>query len=319
MTEISLKPGMSINEAVSSAPEGAVILRLSPGIYKEKVYIRRSDVTVTGHGDNPGDVVIEWDDYALFIMPDGVKRGTFRSYTFFIKGDHNRLENITIKNTSFPREKCGQCIALFAEGDYFEAESCHIESFQDTLFTGPLPSKEIEKGGFTGPTRDDERIIGRQYYKNCRISGDVDFIFGSATCLFEGCDIVSVYAGEDVLPVDVTCGYCTAPSTYEGEKYGYVFNNCRFLNEGCPEKSVYLGRPWRDYARTVLINCFLDSHIKEEGFHDWNKRGAHGKFYFAELGSYGPGSNGKRADFVSKIENSMISEYSKDKIFSKKV
>ena len=81
----------------------------------------------------------------------------FLPVDFFIKGDDNRLKNLTIENTSYPREKAGQAIALFAEGD-FTGEGLVLRSYQDTLFTGPLPYKEKEPGGFRGPTEFDERI-----------------------------------------------------------------------------------------------------------------------------------------------------------------
>ena len=320
MTVTEIHPGMSISDAASSAPEGAVLLRLHPGVYSEKVFIRRSDVTIDGLGLSPDDVRIEWGDYAYEIMPDGIKRGTFRSYTFFIKGDGNSLKNLTIENTSYPREKAGQAIALFAEGN-ITCEKLVLKGYQDTLFTGPLPFKEKETGGFRGPTEFDERIPCVQFYKGCRISGDIDFIFGSATCYFEDCDIISRngFALEGTTSSGhkpeadehEVYGYCTAASTYEGLKYGYVFENCRFLNDGCPEKSVYLGRPWREHARTVLINCYLGEHIKEEGFHDWGKTDAHDSILYAEYGSTGPGSFGERASFVRSLTRGEAEEYSK--------
>ena len=152
MTVIDLKPGMSISDAASSAPEGAVLLRLHPGIYKEKVFIRRDDVAVEGTGEKPEEVRIEWGDGAFEMMPDGIKRGTFRSYTFFIKGNGNRLRNLTVENTAYPREKAGQAIALFAEGDLI-CEKLVLKSFQDTLYTGPLPVSEKEPGGFGRPNK----------------------------------------------------------------------------------------------------------------------------------------------------------------------
>jgi pectinesterase len=321
MTIIDLHPGMSISDAASSAPEGAVLLRLHPGVYSEKVFIRRSDVTVLGLGSSPDDVRIEWGDYAFEIMPDGIKRGTFRSYTFFIKGDRNSLKNLTVENTSHPGDNAGQAIALFAEGD-FTGEKLVLKSYQDTLFTGPLPYKEKEPGGFRGPTELDERIPCKQYYRECSISGDIDFIFGSASCFFEDCDIISrnrllhdgiAKAGHE--HTGFACepevyGYCTAASTYDGLKYGYVFENCRFLNDGCPERSVYLGRPWREHARTVLINCYLAEHIKEEGFHDWGKTDAHESILYAEYASTGPGASGKRASFVRNLTEDEAKEYS---------
>ena len=60
---------------------------------------------------------------------------------------------------------------------------------QDTLFTGPLPMKEKQPGGFVGPTEFAPRIPGRQLYEDCFISGEVDFIFGSAICYFKNCQV----------------------------------------------------------------------------------------------------------------------------------
>ena len=325
MTEIDIFPGMSISDAASSKNEGAVLLRLHPGVYREKVFIKRDDVTVEGMGPSPDDVRIEWDDHAYEIMPDGIKRGTFRSYTFFIKGNGNCLKNLTVENTSFPRQKAGQAIALFAEGN-LTAERVVLRSFQDTLFTGPLPFKEKEPGGFRGPTEFDERIPCIQYYRECRISGDIDFIFGSATCYFEECDIISRngYADEDgnvtdpgsSAPDDEPYGYCTASSAYENVRYGYVFDRCRFLNEGCPPKSVYLGRPWREHAGTVLIDCYLGEHIKDEGFHDWGKKEAHETVCYAEYRSKGPGANGVRASFVRSLTSKEAENFSRNKVMS---
>ena len=95
--------------------------------------------------------------------------------------------------------------------------------------------------------------------------------------------------------------YCTAASTPEGQAFGYVFDRCRFRAEGCPERSVYLGRPWREWARTVLLHCELGAHIRREGFDDWNKPLAHEVAFFAEYGSYGPGAQGPRAPFVRAL------------------
>lgn len=80
----------------------------------------------------------------------------------------------------------------------------------------------------------------------------------------------------------------TAASTPKGQKYGYVFRNCRFTGNSSRE-SVYLGRPWRDYARTVLIDCYLGPHICREGWHDWDKKNARSTLFYGEYASYGRG------------------------------
>ena len=79
-------------------------------------------------------------------------------------------------------------------------------------------------------------------------------------------------------------GYVTAPSTPQGQKYGYVFKNCAFTGPDCPDGTCYLGRPWRNYARCVLIDCKIGRHIRKEGWHDWGKERAEETTIFAEYG-----------------------------------
>ena len=81
----------------------------------------------------------------------------------------------------------------------------------------------------------------------------------------------------------------TAASTPEGEKYGYVFKNCRLIHDERTAK-VYLGRPWRPFAKTVFIDCELGDHILKEGWHNWNKKYAEKTTFYAEYGSKGPGA-----------------------------
>ena len=49
-----------------------------------------------------------------------------------------------------------------------------MHGHQDTLFTGPLPMKEKEPGGFRGPTEFAKRIPGHQLYEDCYIEGEID-------------------------------------------------------------------------------------------------------------------------------------------------
>ena len=55
--------------------------------------------------------------------------------------------------------------------------------------------------------------------------------------------------------------------------------------------SCYIARPWREFARVKLINCYLDNHIASAGWYDWGKEDAHGTVQFIESGSYGPGAD----------------------------
>ena len=156
-----------------------------------------------------------------------------------------------------------------------------------------------------------KRINGRHLYDHCYIEGDIDFVFGSATAYFDECTFHST-------PTDRTInGYVTAASTAQGQAYGYVMNNCRFTSSSCPARSVYLGRPWRNFAKTVLINCYMGPHIHPEGWHDWNKPEARDTVFYAEYQSYGPGADmERRPDWVVRLKSEELCYYSKKAVLS---
>lgn len=263
------------------------LVKLAPGTYHEKVEFIGDNITLIG--EDPENTIIEFNDYALYIMPDeGRKRGTFRSYTMFVDGDNFSMKNVTVANTAGYGAKIGQAVAMYMDGDNAEFENCRFLGRQDTLFTAPLPPSVIEAGGFRGPKEFAPRKNQSHHYKNCYIEGDVDFIFGGATAYFDGCEIKSLC--RDASATDAVQGYITAASTPEEIKTGYVFTNCRFTSD-CPPQSVYLGRPWRIYARVRIENCELGAHIKPEGWFDWGKEEAQTTTHYIEENNYGPGAN----------------------------
>lgn len=317
-----------IQDAIDSIPtsnQEPVRIELAPGVYREKLTLEKSFVTLTGMGEAPSDTIITYDDFGNDTMPDGTRRGTFRSYTLFVHAADVTLRNLTVENASGDSDTHGQAIALYAECDRFFADSCRLLGHQDTLFTGPLPPKELQPNGFLGPTQFAPRVNGRQYYRNCYICGDVDFIFGSATAYFEHCTLESLRrskVNDDALPAVSDAellspeGYVTAASTPEGQEYGYVFADCEFTSPDCPPASVYLGRPWRDYAKTVLIGCALGSHIHPAGFHDWNKTHARASIFYAEYKSHPQVSYDTRAEFVHMLGATDAAHFSRENVLS---
>lgn len=310
----------TIAEAIDFIPENnseEVIVHIAPGVYRELLEIKKPFVTLLG--EKAEDTVIVYGNYANYIMPDGVKRGTFRSYSVLIDAHDFTARNITFQNDSGFGCEVGQALALYVDGDRCAFYDCRLLSSQDTLFTGPLPAEENVAGGFTGPKEFAPRINGRQYYKNCYIHGDVDFIFGCATAYFEECEIFSQtrpVAGrllekpEDGMPL--VQGYVTAASTPKDQKYGYIMDRCKFTSN-CPPRSVYLGRPWRQYAHTVLLNCDLGAHIRPEGWHDWKK--PHETIRYEEYKSFGLGANpDKRASFSRQLTDDEAAEYTKKNV-----
>lgn len=290
MLTIHIEPGEhALQHAIDSLPDDGspATIVLAPGVYHEKVELRRDNTILQGAGAD--QTRITWADAANHPHPDGLNIGTFRSYTLLVLADHCSLRSLTVENAAGPRQEVGQCVALFADGDFFSCEDCTLLSHQDTLFTAPLPPKEALKNGFLGPTQLLPRKPQRHTYRHCRIEGDVDFIYGGAAAWFEDCDVVNVNGYTDGRPAG---GYATAASTPEGQKYGYVFHNCRFTaGENVGDATIYLGRPWREFAKTVLLECWIGSHIKPEGWNDWSKAQFPTTGYYGEYACTGPGSD----------------------------
>lgn len=273
----------TIQEALSSLTYSSSdrTIYIHKGIYRERLVIHLPHITMIG--EDAANTVITYNFSAYMAMPDGMKRGTFRSHTCFVNASDFTAEHLTFENNAGPGAQVGQAPALYVDGNRIVFENCKFLGNTDTLFTGPLPPNELKKYGFVGPKQFAPRINGRHYYKNCYMEGDVDFIFGSATAFFENCEL---FSKNRQLPIN---GYVTAASTAEGQTYGYVFENCNFTSN-CPPRTVYLGRPWRNFAKTVLINCHMQEHICKEGWHDWDKPEAHSTFYYAEFSSTGEGA-----------------------------
>ena len=299
----------SIQQAVDSIPAGTPeTIYIKKGIYKERVEVRKNNISFVG--ESTDDTIITESYYARMIMPDGSKRGTFRSYTFFVYADNFTASNLTFENAAGFGDEFGQAIAVYAEGDNITFRNCKILGHQDTLFTGPLPMKEKQPGGFTGPTIDGIRRVVHQLYEDCYIAGEIDFIFGSATAYFKNCTLFALNRNQEIN------AFYTAPSTYEGQAFGYVFESCTFTGN-CPPKSVALSRPWRIHAKTVLLNCSYSDQIIDEGFTDWNKPESHETVYYAEYNGHGEGYKPeKREAYVHQLNESEAALYTLENVMN---
>ena len=261
----------TVQEAINAVPDFRKNVRTTilvrKGIYKEKLIVPESKINISLIGQE--GAVISYDDYANKQNLFGENKGTSGSSSCYIYAPDFYVENITFENTSGP---VGQAVACFVSADRAYFKNCRFLGFQDTLYT-------YGKGV-------------RQYYEDCYIEGTVDFIFGWSTAVFNRCHI---HSKRD--------GYVTAPSTDEGQKYGYVFYDCK-LTADANVKNVYLSRPWRPFAQAVFIHCDLGKHILPVGWHNWNKKDAEKTVFYAEYDSYGPGANPKaRAAFSHQLKD----------------
>lgn len=257
----------TVQEAVNAVPDYRKNIRttilIKEGTYKEKLMIPASKNAISLIGD--GEVKITFDDYAGKDNIFGENKGTSGSASCYIYAPDFYAENITFENTSGP---VGQAVACFVCADRAYFKKCSFLGFQDTLYT-------YGKGC-------------RQYYEECYIEGTVDFIFGWSAAVFNRCHIHSIGNG-----------YITAPSTDNGQKYGYVFYDCDITAAEGVDK-VYLSRPWRPYAQAVFIRCNMGRHIAPEGWDNWKNAENEKTVFYAEYQSKGEGANVKRRVGYSK-------------------
>ena len=273
----------TVQQAIDAVPdyshEHITTIYIRKGVYKENVHIPHSKFRMHISGEDAPGTIITFDKAAKHNWPlTGYPIGTSGSATIYIHSSYVTFENLTFENTAGEGKEIGQAVAVFTDGDFLFFKNCRFIGNQDTLYTYGRYGKD---GG-----------IKRNYFLDCYIEGTTDFIFGPSIAYFENCTIHSKKNS-----------YVTAASTLKGQKYGYVFKNCRLTAaEGITK--CYLGRPWGAYAKTVFIDCELGSHILPEGWHDWEKPGkpdTKKNSYYAEWGSYGPGAAGPRVKWARKL------------------
>jgi pectinesterase len=267
-------------DASKSFPDKRIKIFIKNGVYHEKIVVPAFNTRLSLIGESAEKTIISWNDY--FGKMEKGRNSTFYTYTMLVEADDFYAENITIENTAGP---VGQAVALNIRGDRCVLRSCRILGNQDTLYTDGLNS--------------------RQYFDNCYIEGTTDFIFGGSTVLFNNCTICSKKDS-----------YITAASTPQGKSFGYVFVKCKLIALDGVTK-VYLGRPWRDFARVVYINCDLGAHILPAGWSNWSGTERDKTAYFAESGNSGKGADLlQRVPWSHQLTKEQASEYTLLKILA---
>ena len=167
----------SIAEAVLAVPyEEEALVQVGPGLYREKLICEKRCITLRGAGADRTRLV--WGDGGKLPHKDGRPTHTFRSYTAFFSGGTLCVEDMTIENDAGPGAQAGQAVAAYVDSARAVFRRVKLLGNQDTLFCAPLPEKEREKDGFLGPRGLAPRRPTAQYYTECEIAGDIDFIFG---------------------------------------------------------------------------------------------------------------------------------------------
>ncbi|HCY40255.1 MAG TPA: pectin esterase [Prolixibacteraceae bacterium] len=267
-------------DACKAFPESRVTIFVKNGTYREKIIVPSCNSHLSIIGESADSTIISFDDYF-----DKINRGrnsTFYTYTLKVEANDFCLENITVENTAGP---VGQAVALHVEGDRCVFRNCRFLGNQDTVYAA---------GRFS-----------RQFFTNCYVEGTTDFIFGEATALFENC-VLHAKANS----------FLTAASTPEDKPFGFVFLKCKITAASAVDK-VYLGRPWRKFAKVAFLNCEMGSFITPEGWDNWSNPANEKTATFQEYQNTRAGANrSKRVSWSHGLSVAEASIFSKENIFA---
>ncbi|KAL6343848.1 hypothetical protein AAG906_027619 [Vitis piasezkii] len=253
----------TINEALVEIPKNGnttFVLYVKEGVYKEQVNFTKSMTNVMLIGDGPTKTTISGS--LNFI--DGI--GTFRTATVAAVGSNFMAKDIGFENNAGASKH--QAVALRVGSDMAIFYNCRMDGFQDTLYVH----------------------AHRQFYRDCTITGTIDFIFGDSAVVFQNCLILVRK------PLDNQQCIVTAQGRNERrEPTGIVLQNCTIsaADDYIPFKTKfksYLGRPWKAFSRTIIMQSQIDDLISPEGWLPWMGDFGLNTCFYAEYGNRGPGS-----------------------------
>ncbi|XP_021909356.1 probable pectinesterase/pectinesterase inhibitor 59 [Carica papaya] len=241
---------------------GRFIIHVKKGVYRENIEV----------GNNNNNIMLVGDGMRRTIITSSrsVAGGytTYNSATAGIDGLHFIARDITFSNTAGPRK--GQAVALRSASDLSVFYRCAFQGYQDTLMVHSQ----------------------RQFYKECYIYGTIDFIFGNAAVVFQNC---MIFARR---PLKGQANMITAQARGDPfQSTGITIHNSRILaapdlKPVIGEVKTYLGRPWQQYSRTVIMKSYLDNLVSPSGWSRWgNSDFALDTLYYAEYKNFGPAAS----------------------------
>ncbi|KAG0497651.1 hypothetical protein HPP92_002342 [Vanilla planifolia] len=254
----------TINDALKAMPKkysGRYVIYVKAGIYNEKVIVEKDKPNLLIYGDGPRKTIVT----GRLNFAEGV--GTFKTATFSVQAPGFIARSMGFTNTAGPQGH--QAVALRLNADAAVLYNCRIDGFQDSFY----PQS------------------GRHFVRNCVISGTIDFIFGDSAVVIQNSLIILRR------PMDNQFNTVTAHGKdTPNERTGIVIQNCRIVPEQrlFPDRfkiRSFLGRPWKQFSTTVVMESLLGDLIRPEGWFEWNGNFALNTLYYAEFNNRGPGAS----------------------------
>ncbi|KAL0719900.1 hypothetical protein Bca4012_069224 [Brassica carinata] len=274
----------TINDAMKHVPKKkntTFVIHIKAGIYKEYVQVNRSMTHLVFIGDGPDKTIISGSKN----YKDGIT--TYRTATVAIVGDYFIAKNIGFVNTAGAIKH--QAVAVRVQSDESIFFNCRFDGYQDTLYAHSH----------------------RQFYRDCTISGTIDFLFGDAAAVFQNCTLLV----RKPLP-NQACPITAHGRKDVRESTGFVFQGCTIAGEpdylAVKETSkAYLGRPWKEYSRTIIMNTFIPDFIQPQGWQPWLGNFGLDTLFYSEVQNTGPG-----ADLANRVTWPGIKTLSDEEILS---
>ncbi|KAL9463584.1 hypothetical protein AB3S75_001403 [Citrus x aurantiifolia] len=253
----------TVAAAVAAAPQGGTkryIIRIKAGVYRENVEVTKKHKNIMFIGDGKTRTIITGSRNVV----DGST--TFKSATVAVVGEGFLARDITFQNTAGPSKH--QAVALRVGADLSAFYNCDMLAYQDTLYVHS----------------------NRQFYVNCIIAGTVDFIFGNAAAVLQNCDIHARKPNSGQKNM-VTAQGRTDPN----QNTGIVIQKSRIgatsdLKPVQGSFPTYLGRPWKEYSRTVIMQSSITDVIHPAGWHEWDGNFALNTLFYGEHQNTGAGA-----------------------------
>ncbi|GMJ12247.1 hypothetical protein like AT3G05610 [Hibiscus trionum] len=254
----------NINQALKEVPNkntSPFVIHIKAGVYKENVLVDKYMSNVVFIGDGPTQTIVT----GSLNVADGT--ATFKSATVAVIGKNFTAKDMGFQNTAGAIK--GQAVALKVQGDQSIFHNCQMDGYQDTLYAHSH----------------------RQFYRDCTVSGTVDYIFGDSATVLQNCKLIIRKPLNNQ-----QCMVTAQGRTDRRTPTGFVLQNCVIsgAQDYLPVKAIsktYLGRPWKQFSRTIIMQSQLDDIIAPEGWSPWNGNFALDTLWYAEFNNRGPGAD----------------------------
>ncbi|KAI9092464.1 hypothetical protein K1719_027592 [Acacia pycnantha] len=245
-------------DRIPNSYEARIKIVINPGTYKEIISVpeSKSHISFIGRpGKNGCFPLIQGSRKASDKNNNGTEIASVDTQILLVQSEYFVATGISIENNAVLGGYNDQAVAVRVDSDKAMFYRVKFLGNQDTLL-------------------DSTRT---HFFYQCYIEGTVDFIWGNATSLYEGCTIHSKRGGS-----------IAAQARTGEDQAGFVLLGCKIEGNG----PTLLGRAYGPYSRTIFSFCTMDYVINPLGWSNMDGGSSQeSNPFFGEYMNEGLGSN----------------------------